>query len=103
MDVSLDIWIWNDSFATINSILTLGAAPRGCRGANAPSYDFRFIYLFFYFFYFILFYFIFCLSAQRSVMFMMIIPLPHYDNFLGKNFEVGKKVLESPPTPGAEF
>ena len=29
-----------------------------------------------------------CLSAQRSVMSMMIIPLPHYDNFGEFFFEV---------------
>ena len=27
-----------------------------------------------------------CLSAQRAVMAMMIIPLPHYDNFFVENF-----------------
>ena len=41
---------------------------------------------------------LFCLSAQRSVMAMMIILLPHYDNLSGKMCEVRKKnVSESPP------
>ena len=48
-----------------------GVTGGGGQGAIAPLYDFRFFFFFFA-----------CqLSAQRSVMTMMIIPLPHYDNF----------------------
>ena len=61
-----------------------GTAPRGGQGAGRqgqlPPYDF--------------FFWGGCLSAQRSVMSMMIIPLPHYDNFGGNFWSRGeKKVL----------
>ena len=36
----------------------------------------------------------FCLLAQRSVMSMMMMPLPHYDNFLGKILSRKKNVSE---------
>ena len=45
------------------------------------------------------FFFFFCLSAQQSVMAMMILPLlPHfYENFCWQIFEVGKKCVGVPP------
>ena len=39
--------------------------------------------------------FFFCLSAQRSVMAMMIIPLPHYDNLSENILKSEKKVSET--------
>ena len=44
-------------------------------------------------------YFVFCLSAQRSVMAMMIIPLPRYDNLGGKCLKSGEKSVGVPPPP----
>ena len=46
----------------------------------------------------VVFFFVFFLSAQRSVMLMMI-PLPHYDNFLGKNSSQKKICVRVLPTP----
>ena len=66
----------------------------GGGGANAPPppYDI-YIYIFFFFFFF----FFFCLSAQRSVM-AMIIPLRHYDFFLEIFLKLEKKKCRrSPP------
>ena len=44
-----------------------------------------------------------CQLSQRSVMAMMIIPLPHYDNLSGKYFEVREKkcrtIAPVPPPP----
>ena len=45
------------------------------------------------------FFFFFCLSAQRSVMSMMIIPLPHYDNIFEKKIWSRKKCVGVPPPP----
>ena len=42
--------------------------------------------------------FFFCSSAQRSVMAMVIIPLSHYDNFIG-TFLKSEKMCRSPPPP----
>ena len=70
-----------------------GAAPRGGGGGNAP-YNFIFVFCF------VLFLFLFCLSAQRSVMCLMMIPLPHCDN-LWTNLEVAKikQCVGVPPPP----
>ena len=40
-----------------------------------------------------------CLSAERSVMSMMMIPLPHYDNFWRKKNWSRKKCVGVPPPP----
>ena len=77
--------------ATCNSFIMGG----GGEGGNYPPMIFDlFVYLFF------------CLLTQWSVMSLIIIPLPHYDNIL-KNIwsEVGKKkkmcvgVPTAPPPP----
>ena len=57
-------------FGSYNEGGGAGAAPRGGGGA----YDFW--YSFIYLFYFLFIYFYFCLSAQRSVMSIMVIPHP---------------------------
>ena len=49
---------------------------------------------------FFLFCFVACLLVSSAVgMSMMILPLPHYDNFCEKNVEVGKKCVGVPPPP----
>ena len=45
----------------------------------------------------IFFFFFFCLSAQRAIMSMMIIPLHHYANFGEMFWSRGKKCVEIPP------
>ena len=47
--------------------------------------------------------FFFCLSALQSVMSMLIIPLPHYDNFLGENLKSKKVSVSPPPPPPRDF
>ena len=63
----------------------------GGRGGSCPPppYDFRYIYIYIFFFFF--------LSAQRSVM-AMIIPLPHYEIIVENFLKLKKKkCVEVPP------
>ena len=81
------LWInheWMVSFTyQINFLgVKIGAAPRG--GG----------------FFICIYYFFLLLSAQRSVMSMMIIPIPHYDNFLGGKKGSWKEMCRS-PSPAA--
>ena len=82
-------WLW---------VCGSGGARGVARGGSCPPppYGFRF---FFYFFFFYYYYYCFCLSAERSVMAMMILPLLHYENLCWKFFEVGKKCVGVPPPP----
>ena len=98
-----------------NSYLRAGAAPGRWQEGNCPPPPPPMIFVFFFFFFFLLspppflfvsFFFLFppfffssffFLSAQRSVMSMMVIPLPHCDNILEKIMKSKKKMCWSPP------